>query len=311
MLVLAAGCGISVDASIVRLSCADGRCPSGYNCDEGFCIRVGSTTSCGDGVVDQLAAEDCDPPDGEGGACTSKCRFARCGDGEVRTGIEDCEPALDTDCPESCTFCAGVEAAGHCFIAQGAATLSGAIDLCEDIPGAHLLTVDSEDENQVGRSQGEPAWLWLESATRWHTGADVSFASWAGGEPSYQGADFAADVGTDGLWRTFGHTGEERQVVCELEGWFFRPEDNHGYIIDWRMQGFVLANSKCPDLGGERAIVETNPERVFLAATLPEGKYHVTTADGGCELLVVYDGMIIVEVDQCAVTDARTLCEHG
>src|SRR5262249_30000188 len=47
---------------------------------------------CGDGTVDQWETCDDGSANSPTGACTDKCEKARCGDGEVEAGVEQCDP---------------------------------------------------------------------------------------------------------------------------------------------------------------------------------------------------------------------------
>ncbi len=71
---------------------------------------TGSSPTCGDGVVDAEAGEQCDLGYAEnGGACTESCQLAYCGDGLVWAEEEQCDLGADNNdatyggCREDCT----------------------------------------------------------------------------------------------------------------------------------------------------------------------------------------------------------------
>lgn len=91
--------------------CDDSDTDSGDGCSSSCAVESGYTctgtpsscsTSCGDGIA--AGAEACD--DGNAvntDACLNTCVSASCGDGYVRSGIEDCEPPGVSTCSSSCT----------------------------------------------------------------------------------------------------------------------------------------------------------------------------------------------------------------
>lgn len=73
-------------------------CEAEERCRDGACYPV----TCGDGEKDR--GEQCDNGDRNGneGACTSSCRNAVCGDGEVRIGREECDEGTDNSPQGAC-----------------------------------------------------------------------------------------------------------------------------------------------------------------------------------------------------------------
>jgi cysteine-rich repeat protein len=69
---------------------------------------------CGNGTVDPGEGCDAGPANSPTGACTDKCQKARCGDGEVEAGVEECDPGSqkgssspvkdDPTCNSDCKF---------------------------------------------------------------------------------------------------------------------------------------------------------------------------------------------------------------
>jgi len=122
--------------------CGDGlltppeQCEDGNQADGDGCTSSCTLEFCGDGVVNDDGAEDCEPPgtasctdactdrvpacgdgfltapeqceDGnvvDGDGCTSECVVEHCGDGVVNNdGAEACEPPSTAECTDNCTF---------------------------------------------------------------------------------------------------------------------------------------------------------------------------------------------------------------
>ncbi|MGB5213658.1 MAG: DUF4215 domain-containing protein, partial [Anderseniella sp.] len=93
-------------------ACGDGNVDPGEECDDGNTVSGDGCTSicvievCGDGVVNNAGAEDCEPPGT--GVCTDTCttRVPLCGDGFL-TAPEECEDGNTADgdgCSATCTI---------------------------------------------------------------------------------------------------------------------------------------------------------------------------------------------------------------
>ena len=101
-------------------SCGDGVVDAGEGCDEGAansqapdatCRPNCAAPGCGDGILDP--GEGCDDGNASSGdECLVTCVAARCGDGQIRAGIEECDdgPANSNTAPDACrTDCLGAE----------------------------------------------------------------------------------------------------------------------------------------------------------------------------------------------------------
>ena len=76
-------------------------------CDEGAqtatCDGDCTYPVCGDALLNPLAGEECD--DGNTSntdGCVAGCQVASCGDGYLQSGVEVCDPGIDSDCNSSC-----------------------------------------------------------------------------------------------------------------------------------------------------------------------------------------------------------------
>ncbi len=94
-------------------------------CDDGNmvatdgCNNQCQLASCGNGLIDPMEECDLGMANNDNGACTTGCKIAVCGDGKLRTGIEECDPgesALNND--GSCLAGTGPTHIGGCRFAR-------------------------------------------------------------------------------------------------------------------------------------------------------------------------------------------------
>ena len=72
----------------------DEACDDGpANADDGLCTLQCVAAECGDGLLQEVAAEECDlgKLNHDNGACTKGCKKAKCGDGHTFLGVEECD----------------------------------------------------------------------------------------------------------------------------------------------------------------------------------------------------------------------------
>ncbi len=88
-------------------TCGNGAVDSGEACDgEAMdCDRDCTRPTCGDGMVNTLAGEQCDTLEDTHG-CDSDCTFNECGDGYVNYVTEDCEMPGSATCDATCHYVA-------------------------------------------------------------------------------------------------------------------------------------------------------------------------------------------------------------
>ena len=99
-----------------RVGCGDGVEDAGEICDSALndkympakhCLNTCEWSVCGDGIVDTVMGEECEPSSDP--SCTDTCKYPRCGDGVVN-GSEECDEGennKDADyggCSASCTL---------------------------------------------------------------------------------------------------------------------------------------------------------------------------------------------------------------
>jgi len=118
----------------VAARCGDGivhagveTCDDGNDSDEDACLSTCVPASCGDGIVQADAGEECDDGEGngDGASCLSNCLQARCGDGFVHEGVEECDEgdanAEDGACLPTCV----AATCGDGFVRAG-------VEACDD-----------------------------------------------------------------------------------------------------------------------------------------------------------------------------------
>ncbi|MFK7986805.1 MAG: EGF domain-containing protein [Sandaracinaceae bacterium] len=183
-------------------SCGDGNRTPGEACDDGnrdpgdgcsadcavepgwLCFELEGPSacaeSCGDGLIQREAGEQCDDAEGnsdtEEGACRLNCQLPACGDGRLDEG-EACDEGEDNgDAPDACredcreAFCGdGVLDTGESCDPGGAVALdSVACTMCDaGMADAGLLDGGLEPMGDGGCScratpnRGRAGWLWL------------------------------------------------------------------------------------------------------------------------------------------------------
>lgn|GEM_PF-1149117 len=104
-------CTEAADCTACDGSCGDGCVDWGEECDDGntdnddLCSDSCETTYCGDGIVQTLRGEQCEPTSSTDPACSSNCRPIRCGDCAVHSPQEECDDGgfdLDDGCDADC-----------------------------------------------------------------------------------------------------------------------------------------------------------------------------------------------------------------
>lgn len=99
-----------------EVGCTEGECPSGLTCDVNQRCRapemIGQACAppdlpnCNNGVLDE--GEDCEDGNTINTDACVGCRFARCGDGQIRAGIEECDDSNlnnNDTCTTRCWTC--------------------------------------------------------------------------------------------------------------------------------------------------------------------------------------------------------------
>lgn len=259
-------------------TCDDGNGEDGDGCSH-ECRRetAASGPHCGDGKLD--AEEACDDGNGsKADSCLTGCTFAACGDGVVRTGVEECDDAgASKRCTRGCMLCGNEpdelfrSGNGHCYTLHGeAATQEQARATCQS-EGGDLWTVtsDAEGSDVIERlSLTGRYWLgFLTSGTGsgWVSGEKPTYTSFAEGEPHDTALDCVAlDAALEaGNWSSEA-CATRLGFVCERSPAFIYPPDHHAYKLGTAALAADAARSSCEAEGGHLAALETDPERLFV-----------------------------------------------
>lgn len=116
--VCCAGTSATATNTSCQIACRDGTLDAGEQCDDGnqinndYCSNVCTSAVCGDGIVQGVAGEQCEPPNAND--CRANCTMVTqppppppppptsfCGDGIVGSG-EQCEPPGTMTCSNAC-----------------------------------------------------------------------------------------------------------------------------------------------------------------------------------------------------------------
>jgi cysteine-rich repeat protein len=255
LLTLLGACNVSVDHA-QTIVCGDWVCGAGWTCGpSGGCIPPGDHDGgpprdpvCGDGHVDAVLDEQCDDGnDLDDDACTTACKWARCGDGIVRRGVEDCE-APTSPCSDHCLLPGDfVFDDGHVYDLNGneGGGFEEARTGCAGLGvGRHLATLDQEFSAVHEHFLGQPTyWIGMSDLTeegtfQWLTGEPVLVTHFLAGEPN-SGGDSGLDEDCVDERPTFEGWNDEdcgqggNAGLCEREPPLVVPADHHAYGISW------------------------------------------------------------------------------
>jgi cysteine-rich repeat protein len=240
---------------------------------------------CGNGLAEP--GEACDDGDAEDGdACTNACAVARCGDGIVRTGVEDCDDgnAENLDgCSLRCLACADpnadavlVGADGRCYARYDTPrSYTVAENSCDEVGHGVLAVFESAAEQTdvlAGLSAGaQPLWIGLsdrgvEGTFEWANGELPGFAGFAAGEPAVLPAanneDCVATV--SGQWGDRA-CGESHGYLCERAGWTADATGRAALIVVGAALDWESARLECLALSAHLAAPVTTAEQQAMA----------------------------------------------
>jgi len=242
---------------------------------------------CGNGLVE--GDEECDDGDQEDSDACTGCRIATCGDGVVRTGVEECDHggAPDDACDSMCIVCADPDATasfigstGHCYnlyLSPIVRHYGGAEEYCDQHAHGQLASLGTPKETAeviaglqvpsttplwIGLSDrdSEGVWVW---ASGFGTGA---YDNWAGTEPSDgPGEDCVTLI--DGQWDDIGCS-VDRGFLCERQAWS-AGNGGSAYRVIRKMDSWEDAELVCEAAGAHLAALTTQAESDLFVDLLP------------------------------------------
>jgi cysteine-rich repeat protein len=245
---------------------------------------------CGNGQVE--AGEECD--DGnrtDTDACLSTCKWATCGDGHVRAGVDDCDDGNVTDgdgCSSKCLLCKSGSANflfpenGYCYSRHDDQVTWDAAEATCDSQSSYLVTfVNSHEADAVETTllsaASSSTWIGLADLAMnntygWITYEPVQWNKWTGGRPSIPGGCTierstpsvprpSVDWATVPCDRALG-------FVCEQAPPSIRPEDHHAYRALYARLSWFDARDACARSGGHLVTIQDQAENAFVASLM-------------------------------------------
>jgi cysteine-rich repeat protein len=247
---------------------------------------------CGNGAVE--AGEECDDGNqSDTDGCLTTCRFATCGDGQVRLHVEECDDGNHKDgdgCNARCLRCQPAGSAftwsdtGHCYSRHDVSvTWAEARDLCLQ-NGGDLATFTSGYEVLAADAallRGDHPAPWVGLWDREGTG----HYEWVTGESTGSGESVLplqqVPAGTRrcavlAQGRLASHhlhpihldlpdCNTKAAALCEQPGWVVNPTDHHAYLVISRPASWQQARLDCVARGGHLATIGGADEQSFVA----------------------------------------------
>ncbi len=256
--------------------CDDDNLEPGDGCSPGCQIEP---PTCGNGMLDP--GEPCDDGnDSNQDSCLRGCSHAVCGDGFVRTGVEECDYGIagSINCTHGCQVCpsdAKSYSRGntHCYeyhsepLSYAAAravcakkdgyvwTIVGALEASDVLSHLTAATLDT--------------WLSLDTSVSpyaWVTGEATKYQAWAAGQPSDAALGCALnheDPMLGSQWQSAACT-DKHAYVCERNTLNEDAVSHHAYRLRTDPLPFTAASDACVALGGHLLTLESMAEQVQL-----------------------------------------------
>ena len=273
--------------------CKDASCGDGHwwlgmeGCDDGNLIPGDGCSptctveppTCGNGMLDP--GEPCD--DGNASnedSCLRGCSHAVCGDGFVRTGVEECDfgaTGLAT-CNRGCLTCINDASTfarnlTHCYEYHAEMLGYAAARAACTKNGGYVWTVtaalEASDVLSHLSAATQDSWLSLDTASTpyaWVNGDSSKYQPWAAGQPNalLGCALNHQDPVLGSAWSSAACT-EKHAFICERNTPNEDPISHHAYRLRSEAVSFAKANDTCVALGGHLLSIETADEQAQVA----------------------------------------------
>ena len=257
----------------------------------------GGSATCGNAMVE--AGEDCEDGDADETDGCVRCRFARCGDGETRAGVEDCDDGNTADgdaCNSLCLDCAGDQTAvwaagGHCYMRfNNQVDWDTAADDCV-ARGGYLVSLGSMPEHDfvVANLGGASLWIGLDDLDEgnffWQDDELLgAFTAWEVGQPNGGTGANCGRLGAAGTWfddacaSTYGY-------ICERAPWTIDPATQAAYLYIGGVaeEDHPQAVTACTGRGAHIVSITTAAENTVVDAITGATTVWTGGSDNGAE----------------------------
>jgi cysteine-rich repeat protein len=272
-------------ASCELASCGDMHTESGVEqCDDGN-VQPGDGCSptcqiepptCGNGMLDP--GEPCDDGnESNEDSCLRGCSHAVCGDGFVRTGVEECDYGVDTTgtCTRGCQVCPNDAKSysrnnTHCYEYHAElSTYPAARAVCAQKNGyvwAINAALEASDVLAHLSAATLDSWLSFDTAVTpysWVTGEPNKYQPWAVNQPSNPALGCVVnheDASLVSTWQSAACT-EQHAFICERNTVSEDALTHHAYRLRSDALPFTGASDACLTLGGHLMTIESAEEQ--------------------------------------------------
>ena len=256
--------------------CDDGNLQPGDGCSPG--CQVESPT-CGNGMLDP--GEPCDDGnDSNDDSCLRGCSHAVCGDGFVRTGVEECDFGVSGGgtCTRGCQICANDAKSysrnnARCYEYHSEAVTYGTARAVCAKKNGYVWTVTAAVEANDVLSHLTAAtldsWLSLNTSSvpySWANGDSNKYQAWAAGQPANPALGCVLnheDATLGSTWQSAA-CAEKHAFICERNLPNEDAVSHHAYRLRSDALPFDAARDACAALGGHLMSIESQAEQTQI-----------------------------------------------
>ncbi|MEO6599005.1 MAG: lectin-like protein [Polyangiaceae bacterium] len=270
-----ARCGDTFTQSGVE-QCDDGNLEPGDGCNPTCQIEP---PTCGNGMLDP--GEPCDDGnDSNEDSCLRGCSNAVCGDGFVRTGVEECDYGLNTPpaCTRGCQVCPNDTKSysrnnSHCYEYHAELTsYAAARAVCAKKNGyvwAVNSALEATDVLTHLTAASLDSWLSFDTALTpysWVTGESNKYQPWGVSQPSDAALGCVLnheDASLANTWQSVDCT-DKHAFICERSTVSEDALTHHAYRLRTDALPFAAAGEACVVLGGHLLTIESAEEQAAV-----------------------------------------------
>lgn len=274
-----ARCGDTYTQSGVE-QCDDGNLEPGDGCNPTCQIEP---PTCGNGVLDPGEACD-DGNESNEDSCLRGCSHAVCGDGFVRTGVEECDYGVNdgSACTRGCQICPNDANSysrnnSHCYEYHAElSTYPAARAVCAQKNGyVWAVNTATEASDVLTHLTGATLDSWLSFDTArtpysWVTGESNKYQAWGDNQPSDPTLGCVlnhADASLVSSWQSSACT-DKHAFICERNTVSEDATTHHAYRVRTDALRFAAARDACVALGGHLMTIESAEEQAAVGKLL-------------------------------------------